>query len=163
MIFVTIGTQEPFDRLIRAMDKIASNINVEVIAQVSLKSEFQAKNMRTYNFLAPAEFEEIFNKADLVVAHAGMGTIISALVNQKPLVVLPRELKLQEHRSDHQVDTVKHFSALGYVNVAKDVDDLERLVHNFVSNNAVNVFPKLGKYASASLLESIRNVGRKDK
>jgi len=161
MIFVTIGTQEPFDRLIKAMDKIAEKIDVEVIAQVSIKSAYQVKHMKTYNFLAPSEFERIFNAADLVVAHAGMGTIISALVNERPLIVMPRQLALREHRSDHQMATVQHFLKLGYVNVANDIDELEIKVMDFLSTGNIQVFSKLGEYASLSLIKDIKNIGRR--
>ena len=160
MIFVTIGTQEPFDRLVSAMDKIAANLNIEFIAQVSPRSSCLVRHMKCYSFLSPSEYEEIFNQAELVVAHAGIGTIISALVNQKPLIILPRQLKLKEHRSDHQMATVKHFSALGYVNVAQDIEDLERMVRTFVETKEINICPKLGRYASGGLIESIRNFGR---
>ena len=44
-IFVTIGGQEPFDRLIEAMDLLAPELNgYDVIAQV-LNSNYKAKNI----------------------------------------------------------------------------------------------------------------------
>lgn len=157
MIFVTVGTQEPFDRLIMAMDHISLKLGIEVVAQISVKSKFKVKNIKTIDFISPTEFEKLFNNADLIVAHAGIGTIVSALVNQKPLIVLAREEKLMEHRSDHQIATAKYLENLGYINVARDVEELELMILNFLNNKKFMDTPKIGNYASNSLLNSIRH------
>jgi UDP-N-acetylglucosamine transferase subunit ALG13 len=155
MIFVTIGTQEPFDRLIAAMDNISCRIGMEVVAQVSSRSKLKVKYIKTLDFVSPTDFDKLFNEADLIVAHAGMGTIISALVNKKPLIVLAREKKLMEHRSDHQLATANHLEELGYLNVARDVDELEAKIRNFIKD-PINKMPSIGDFASNSLINSIR-------
>src|SRR6185503_3524674 len=43
----------------------------------------------------------------LVVAHAGMGSVITAGEHGKPIVLLPRRAGLGEHTNDHQVDTAR--------------------------------------------------------
>ena len=78
MIFVTIGTQEPFDRLVRAIDEIASELEEDIIVQAPLK-DYQPLNFKTFKFMDPGVFESNFKKADLIVSHAGMGTILLAL------------------------------------------------------------------------------------
>jgi UDP-N-acetylglucosamine transferase subunit ALG13 len=156
MIFVTIGTQEPFDRLIEAMDQIALKFGLDIVAQVSTRSKLQVKNMKSLDFISPTDFEKLFNEAELIVAHAGMGTIISALVNQKDLIVLAREKKLMEHRSDHQIATAKHLEALGLLNVARNIEELEIKILNFINNRDKSNIPIIGNYASDSLIDSIR-------
>ena len=69
MIFVTIGTQAPFDRFIKIIDEIAKNLDEEIIAQ-TYKSEYKAKNIKTISFLAPDEFNKLFKEARMIVAHA---------------------------------------------------------------------------------------------
>ena len=64
MIFCTIGTQAPFDRFVRIVDEVAAHLEEEVIAQV-YKSEYQAKNIKTIDFLPPDEFNKLFGKARL--------------------------------------------------------------------------------------------------
>ena len=49
-------------------------------------------------FLEPTEFKERFAAASLIVSHAGMGTILSALHHQKPILVMPRRASLGEQR-----------------------------------------------------------------
>lgn len=156
MIFVTIGTQEPFDRLVKAVDEIASELHgIEVVAQVS-HTNYQAQYMKTFDFMSPDQFEKHFTDADLVISHAGMGTIISALVKEKPLIILPRLVKYKEHRSDHQVATANVFKQLDYVHVAGDEKDLKQKVFDIVKGKDSGCKHKIGDYASDGLINSIR-------
>ena len=43
--------------------------------------------------------------ADVIVAHAGMGTVITAGRAGKPLVIMPRIEAWGEHTTDHQIAT----------------------------------------------------------
>ncbi len=124
MIFVTVGSQMPFDRLIAAVDEWAGrNRGCEVFAQIAASSA-HPRNMRYTNFMTPTEFARALQGAQLIVGHAGMGTIISALEMGKQLLVMPRLGRLHETRNDHQVATARHFAAQGRVIVADDELDL---------------------------------------
>ena len=156
MIFVTIGTQEPFDRLIKLMDNISQKLNLDITAQVSLSSTYKSRHLKCVNFLNPTEFDKILLESELIVAHAGMGTIISSLVNKKPLIVFPREKKLMEHRSDHQIATANYFEDVGYINVARDEFQLETLIQNFICNEWNKSEIEIGDYASETLIDSLK-------
>lgn len=127
MIFVTIGTQAPFDRFIRSVDLIASKTNEKVVAQ-TYKGIYIPQHIEYVDFLPPNEFNRLFNEARLIVAHAGMGTIISALAKKKPIIIMPRLASLGEHRNDHQMATAMKMNELGYVYVAYDNRQLETLI-----------------------------------
>lgn len=150
MIFVTIGTQLPFDRLVRIIDNLAPQLNEEIVAQV-YKCGFTPKNIKTVDFLAPDEFNNLFDKARLIISHAGMGTILSALQKDKPIVVFPRIAALGEHRNEHQLATAKKFKELGSVYVAMNEDELKTILLR------MNLEPlaAIGKYASPDLIKSI--------
>jgi UDP-N-acetylglucosamine transferase subunit ALG13 len=160
MIFVTIGLQEPFDRLVRAMDEIAPQLDgLPVVAQVFAPT-YRATHIQTFEMLSPAEFDAFFDRASLIVAHAGMGTIISALVKGKPLIVLPRLKKYKEHRSDHQLATAEAIQQLNYVHVASDENDLKHKVVDIIRGRAQGPLHRIGPYASPELLHSLRqNIG----
>ena len=153
MIFCTIGTQAPFDRMLKIIDEIAPLIDEEVIAQV-YKTDVKHKNIRTVDFLSPTEFNEIFNSARLIVAHAGMGTIISALVRQKPIIIFPRIASLGEHRNEHQLATAEKMKALGYVYVAQNADELKVLI---LKKDLVPLH-KIKDYASEALINELKSV-----
>ena len=150
MIFVTIGTQLPFDRLIRIMDELAPQLNEEVVAQVH-QCGFTPKNIKAIDFLAPDEYNTPFDKARLIVAHAGMGTILSALQKDKPIIIFPRIAALGEHRNEHQLATARKFKEIGCVNVAMNAEELRDLL----LNKELRPLKKISDKASTSLIQSI--------
>lgn len=150
MIFVTIGTQAPFDRFIKIIDEVAPQINEEIIAQV-YKCGFTPKNIKTVDFLAPDEFNNLFEKADLIISHAGMGTILSALQKHKPIIIFPRIAALGEHRNEHQLATAEKFKELGSVYVAMNEQELKELM---LRKDLVPLH-EIGAEASESLIQSL--------
>ena len=127
MIFATVGTQLPFPRLIDALDALAPRLGEEVIAQVGAsQGHWPALDIR--RSLTPSEFEAAFTGARVVVAHAGIGTILSAKRWARPLVILPRRHALGEHRNDHQIATARQVETLPGIHVAWEAADLEALL-----------------------------------
>lgn len=129
MIFVTVGEQLPFDRLICSIDNWASTSSEKVFAQIG-DTELIPKNFKYKHFLDPVEFQEKIVMSDLIIAHAGMGTIISALEFRKPIIVMPRKSGLGEHRNDHQLATANRFKNLNNILVASDETDLFYKLNN---------------------------------
>lgn len=127
MIFATVGTQLPFGRLIAALDALALDLEEEIIAQTG-PWDGVAGNLETHAALSPAEFEDLFTRARVVVAHAGIGTILSAKRYRCPLILLPRRADLGEHRNDHQMATARQVEALPGLFVAWQVEDLRALL-----------------------------------
>jgi UDP-N-acetylglucosamine transferase subunit ALG13 len=151
MIFLTVGAQMPFDRLVRAVDTWAARGgNDGVFAQIG-RSAYRPAHLRYTEFLDPRAFREAFTDAGVIVAHAGMGTIINALELRKPILVMPRRGDLAETRNDHQLATAQRFRELGLVEVALDereltdrLDDLTRLPRPAVNGPCV-CGPALGR------------------
>lgn len=104
MIFVTVGTQLAFPRLIAAMETYATLSQEQVVAQVG-PDRIAALNLERHVHLRPAHYVQLMTDARAVVAHAGIGTILSAQTYRRPLVVLPRRHARGEHRNDHQMAT----------------------------------------------------------
>ena len=124
MIFVTVGSELPFDRLVRAIDEWAgANNRHDVFAQIG-PSKFIPAHIDYSAFLHPPEFRSCCERAEIIVAHAGMGTILTALELGKPLLVIPRRAHLGEVRSDHQQATAEHLREQGQVHVAFTDDEL---------------------------------------
>lgn len=130
MIFVTVGTDLPFDRMLKVIDAWAGERGRrDVFAQIG-EGGWKPSHIEYSEFLQPPDFKKRFNEASLIISHAGMGTILSALFYGKPILVMPKRASLGEHRSEHQVATAKKMMELGNVNVAFDEDELRhRLDH----------------------------------
>ena len=123
MILVAVGTQFPFDRLVETVDKWAANGKREVVAQIG-PSSYVPDNLQAHSFLPAGEFQALLERADLLVAHCGMGSILSALSHGKPIIVMPRAAAKGEHRNDHQFATAQRFADHPGVTVAWDEEEL---------------------------------------
>jgi len=124
MIFVTVGTDSPFDRLVKVVDRWAAETGrSDVFAQIG-KGAWEPETIPFAHFLEPNEFKERFSEASVIVGHAGMGTILSALHGGKPILVMPKKASLGEQRNEHQLATARRLNDMGKINVAFDEADL---------------------------------------
>jgi len=152
LIFVAVGTQLPFDRLIRAVDAWAGHRQRrDIVAQVGLTA-YRACNIETHPFLDPREFRRCVAEAELTVSHAGMGTIITALELGRNVVVMPRRAELSEHRNDHQLATARHFLVQGRIKVAFNEGDLVTELDKLRNDAAPE---RISEYASRSLIDAL--------
>lgn len=136
MIFVTVGTQLPFERLIEAVDQWAGeNPGTEVFAQVG-ETQYRPKHMTCVEKLAPNEYSEKFDRADVVVSHVGMGTIISGLEHAKPLVLMPRLAEKGEHRNNHQLGTAEKFSIYKQIRFVNTSEELNQAISASLCNKS---------------------------
>ena len=136
MIFLTVGTQFPFDRLVRAVDDIFGQglIDEELFAQTG-ESSYKPRNFEAVLSLEKRNFDKHFRQASCIISHAGIGTISMAMECGKPLLVMPRLKKYGEVVNDHQAAIAKRFSELGHilaVSNAKDLPDGICRLKNFV-------------------------------
>ena len=129
MIFLTVGTILPFDRLVRAVDEAVGHglIRDEVFAQIG-KTKTVPKHIESTDVLDKDTFGAKVEQASSIISHAGMGSITMALTHNKPLLVMPRLKRFGEHVNDHQLGTAKKYEALGCVVVAYSEEELPEKV-----------------------------------
>lgn len=151
MIFVTVGTQLPFDRLIRAVDEIAPHLNGERIIAQTNGGKYVAKNLECRKYFAAVEFNTLISRSRLIISHAGTGSIISAMTHEKPIIIMPRHASLGEHRNDHQLATARKMDELNFVTVAYD----ERQLQYLILNKEIGSLQSLSDNASDRLIQSI--------
>lgn len=153
MIFVTVGSQMPFDRLVEAVDGWVGQTTREVLAQIG-DSQLKPKNMRYVHSMPPSEYVDCVRRAELVVAHAGMGSIITALEFGKPILIMPRRGSLNETRNEHQVATARQFVGKTGIYVAMDESELCRILDDWrIGPNC----GQIGSEASDGLLQGVRS------
>jgi len=153
MIFLTVGTQFPFDRLVRAIDGIIDDglISERLFAQTG-ESSYKPRNFESAASLEKRVFDNYVKQASSIIGHAGMGTITMALDNHKPLLVMPRLKKYGEVVNDHQVAIARKFSELGHILVAYDVKDLPDGIKKLK-----NFIPRERKINSEAVVNRIRS------
>jgi len=126
----------PFDRLIGAVDQIAAARPQEAFMAQIGRSTMRPAHMRFETIMPAAAFGQTIDEARLVVAHAGMGTIITALQAGKPIVVLPRRAELGEVTTNHQLATAKWLRDKRGVFVAEAEADLAETIDRALSQGA---------------------------
>lgn len=123
MILVTVGMQLGFDRLIEAMDQLAPDLGQPVIAQTG-QGTYVPQHMDARAKIAPADFETLMRDAQLIVSHAGIGTVLTAARVGKPVLLMPRRAGLGEHRNDHQLATARSLQGRAGILIAMDESEL---------------------------------------
>jgi len=152
-IFVTVGAQMPFDRLIMAIDEWAvSHAGMQIYAQIG-NTSYRPEHIKYVALLEPPEFRTRVLWSDVLVAHAGMGSILTALQYGKPILVMPRQGRLKETRNDHQVATALRFNAMSKVAVAMDECEISAQLDRITSLSASKI---ISDRASDQLLSAIR-------
>jgi len=161
MIFVTVGMQLPFDRMMRAVDAWCegSEQGKRVFGQTGRLSvdNFIPRHFPHAEELTPEEFDRRLTAARLIVSHAGMGTIISALTLGKPIVVVPRRAHLGEQRNDHQVATVKKFADRPGVFVSMTERELPGILDRVCQQDLAFGCAEQTTTAQKSLISAVRN------
>lgn len=153
MIFVTVGTELPFNRMTQLVDRWAAQTGrTDVFAQIGL-TDWKPGAMAYQKLLEPAEFARHFAEASVIVSHAGMGTILSALHAAKPILVMPRLASLGEQRNEHQLATARRMRELGKVSVAFNEAELLRELGRIEELQAIG---PIHRYADQALTDTIR-------
>ncbi len=153
MIFVTVGANTPFDRLVQCVDEwAASRGHDDVFAQIG-RTDYRPAHLQWTERLSPVEFRETLARASVVVAHAGMGTILLALEMGVPVLVMPRRAGLGEQRNDHQLATARHLAERGLVHVAIDAEELRGRLDQLAGLDA---HEPIAPVAPRRLIERIR-------
>lgn len=128
---MVLGTQKfQLNRLLQKLDDYVEQglITDEIYAQIG-NSTYKPQNYSYKEFLDKKEFDETIGKADVVIAHSGVGTIITAIHANKPVVVFPRLAKYKEHVDDHQLEIAKAFEMKKYVLCCYENDDLLEIIN----------------------------------
>lgn len=154
MILLTVGTQLPFDRLVKAVDDWAGQTNEDVFAQIG-NSNFCPKNIKYSKNLTKNEIDALTAECSIIIAHAGMGSIISALTNAKPVIIVPRLHSLGEHRNDHQVATAKKFISRDGVIVLDNLNELDVAINRA---KLLNNISSANKFAPEKIIFGLKNI-----
>jgi UDP-N-acetylglucosamine--N-acetylmuramyl-(pentapeptide) pyrophosphoryl-undecaprenol N-acetylglucosamine transferase len=120
---VTLGTHQryTFPRLLRRLVRLIPP-EWEVLWQVgsTVVEEMPAGARRQ---VPAAELRDALAAADVVVAHAGVGSALAAMRAGRRAVYVPRRRAHGEHIDDHQVDMARELESRKLV-VAREADDV---------------------------------------
>jgi len=157
VILVLLGTQNnSFHRLLEEIEKNVENGNIteEVVIQAGY-TKFEPKNqlIKVFSTIPKKELDDLVEKANLVISHGGVGSMMTANQKGKKVIAVPRYQKYHEHVNDHQVKTIEIFAQKGYVYQITEVQELSQALKNigqFLPN-------KYQKDENSNILKIIEN------
>ena len=162
-IFVTVGnSKKTFPRLLNELKKLKPYLNVPVVVQhghtICNFSEFIS-----YSFLDESRYLNYIEASDLIISHAGAGSIISALKLKKNLILVPRQLKFDEHINDHQSELAKFVEKNGLGTVVYEIEQLkDAIIKNLEKSYSMKYYTSLGKEFMINLIsQKLENLERK--
>lgn len=97
MILVVLGTQKfQFNRLLKMVDNLVSEEKISdiVVGQIG-HSTYLPKNFGYQDFFDSIQFNKLVAEADIIITHGGVGSISTALKNNKKVVVVPRQKNME--------------------------------------------------------------------
>ena len=119
MILVTIGTTT-FDSLIMEIDQTFPK-STDILLQIA-DGEYKPSNFPFITFIE--NIDEYYSKADLIICHAGAGTVYKLLEMGKKIIVVPNMT-----RSDpHQRELAEFVKSNNYGLVAVNLKDIYNTV-----------------------------------
>ena len=130
MILVLLGTQNnSFHRLLKEVEKNIENknINEEVIVQVGY-TKYETEKMKIFQTLPKEELGELIKKANYIISHGGVGSMITSNQEGKKVIAVPRQKKYQELVIYNKNATVEEFKQKGYVIGIEEVEELEEAI-----------------------------------
>jgi UDP-N-acetylglucosamine transferase subunit ALG13 len=138
MIFVTVGySQYLFDRMIYSVDEIILELEIkksEVFFQIG-NSKYLPRSGSHVSYIDFAEMNRCVRTADLVISHAGVGSILLGLINNKKPIIFPRLKQYSEHVDDHQLQLAHRLKASGLVIYPSSPQELKLAIQRCYRGN----------------------------
>lgn len=157
MIFVTLGTHEqPFSRALEVVRNLARHEEL-VVQHGSTPPRPDLFAAEWVDYLECDALLSTVRRSSVVICHAGVGSIVTALHNHRNPVVLPRLTRLGEHVDDHQLELADRFAKRGLILVYHPGDCIEELV-----SRSKTLTPVAPQTSDASLSEAVAAAVRGD-
>jgi UDP-N-acetylglucosamine transferase subunit ALG13 len=127
-----------FQRLLEVIERLASEGFFQgetVLIQSGNNPDFKPSYCQHKPFLTLEEFEAKIQHADLIICHAGAGTLFHVLQAGKVPVVIPRRKKYGEIVDDHQVELIEVLAPQGRIIPAYEPEDIPNAIEQARGRN----------------------------
>ncbi len=130
MILVLLGTQDnSFHRLLDKIQELIDKkaITEKVVVQAG-RTKYESKDMEIFSLMPQDKLRDLMEKADLIITHGGVGSIVTSLKMGKKVIAVPRLSGFGEHVNDHQIQIVDSFNKQGFLIGVPELEDLEKAI-----------------------------------
>lgn len=145
-ILVTLGTTK-FDSLIEYIDKNISNENYNITLQIA-DGIYKPKNFNYFTY--KEDIEKYYKESDIIICHAGAGTIYRLLELKKKIIIVPNLDRIDNHQSDIATFMSKNNFALA-LEKYNELDDLLLKINN----TSLEIFKKESFFKAQEIIDFI--------
>lgn len=161
MIFATSGTTSfPFKRLLGAVEMISVfHPREKIILQYSqpLDRTF-SHSIEVFKFIPVRSMNLMFSTADVVLTHAGFGSVSQAIkLGKRPPIVFPRLSKFGEHIDGHQLAFARYLASRKFVHLLLKPEDVLELLKVVKASTCHKkfIFTEIGRFKLINYLTEI--------
>lgn len=126
-ILIGVGASEyGLDRLLVIIDELCDEGMLDgshIIAQRGT-SKYIPRNFKSFKLISREEYQKYLDDADVIISHAGTGSVIPPLKQGKKVIVFPRREKYGEHLDDHQLQLAEVFTKAGCTLCATNKEEM---------------------------------------
>ena len=156
MIFASVGSMLPFDRLTTAVDEwAAEHPHIPVLIQIG-EGAYQPRHAEWVRLMPHDLYLRRLAECTLFVAHAGIGSIVQALEARKQLLMLPRLADWGEHTTNHQLHTVARFRGTPGLEIVDDAPALKAAMTRLI-DAPLTGHEAIAPYAPAAMTDRLRD------
>lgn len=115
------------------IEKLNEKINEEKVSE-KIKNK-EEKNITVFNMLKPEEMKKYIINSSIVITHAGVGTIMECIENNKDIIVLPRKEENGEHVNNHQEEIAFEMEKNGLLYKVDTYEKMQEIVIELIKNS----------------------------
>lgn len=120
-LFVTVGSTD-FDALVEAADRLLPALDVEGMVQIG-NGKYVPQNLPYFRFAQ--SLVQYYERANLVIAHGGVGTTMEVLRRGVPLVSVSNP----DRYDGHQDDLLSFMAEEGHLVWCRQLESLGQAIH----------------------------------
>lgn len=123
--------------------------------------ENNKEDITVFSMLKPEEMKKYIIDSSFVITHAGVGTIMECVENNKEIVVLPRKEKYAEHVNNHQEEIASEMEKNGLLKKVDTYDKLKEVVIEIIrnrNNKKENIYVSNNEKFNDMLIEYLEGI-----
>ena len=123
--------------------------------------ENNKEDITVFSMLKPEEMKKYIIDSSFVITHAGVGTIMECVENNKEIVVLPRKEEYEEHVNNHQEEIASEMEKNGLLKKVDTYDKLKEVVIEIIrnrNNKKENIYVSNNEKFNDKLIEYLEGI-----
>ena len=137
--FISVGNaKQHYFRLLNAVHTKLSLLPKPILIQCGY-TPFISHECDVIDFIQMDNFIRYVDHADIIITHAGAGSVLHAVKAGKRPILMPRRAKFHEHVNNHQVDFAQALHDSGKALMVENEEELELAIIQSHNSKAVQM------------------------